>query len=140
MGATSRSHFQYQSQFTVNAGAKQADCSKLSLLTFTNLPVNQWNSARTTNAIERLHEEFKRRIKTQTVLGGLAEFERELIRARTGEGRARAIERGVKMGRKPKLTAHQRQEALQRMNAGETTRAIARTYNISHSTISRLVA
>jgi DNA invertase Pin-like site-specific DNA recombinase len=43
-----------------------------------------------------------------TVLGGLAEFERELIRARTGEGRARAVARGVKMGRKPKLTPHQR--------------------------------
>ena len=42
-----------------------------------------------------------------TVLGGLAEFERELIRARTGEGRARAKARGVKMGRKPKLTPHQ---------------------------------
>ena len=38
------------------------------LLTFTRLPVEQWKSARTTNAIERLHLEFKRRIKTQTVL------------------------------------------------------------------------
>jgi DNA invertase Pin-like site-specific DNA recombinase len=43
-----------------------------------------------------------------TVLGGLAEFERELIRARTGEGRERAKARGVKMGRRPKLTDHQR--------------------------------
>jgi DNA invertase Pin-like site-specific DNA recombinase len=42
-----------------------------------------------------------------TVLGGLAEFERDLIRARTGEGRARAVARGVKMGRKPKMTPHQ---------------------------------
>jgi putative transposase len=38
------------------------------LFTFTRLPASQWKSARTTNAIERLHEEFKRRIKTQTVL------------------------------------------------------------------------
>ena len=38
------------------------------LFTFTRLPVGQWKSARTTNAIERLHEEFKRRIKTQTLL------------------------------------------------------------------------
>jgi putative transposase len=38
------------------------------LFTFTRLPLSQWKSARTTNAIERLHEEFKRRIKTQTVL------------------------------------------------------------------------
>jgi putative transposase len=38
------------------------------LFSFTRLPASQWRSARTTNAIERLHEEFKRRIKTQTVL------------------------------------------------------------------------
>jgi putative transposase len=38
------------------------------LFTFTRLPPPQWRSVRTTNAIERLHEEFKRRIKTQTVL------------------------------------------------------------------------
>jgi DNA invertase Pin-like site-specific DNA recombinase len=47
-----------------------------------------------------------------TVLGGLAEFERELIRARTGEGRKRAKERGVRFGRPRKMTPHQRQEAL----------------------------
>jgi DNA invertase Pin-like site-specific DNA recombinase len=73
-----------------------------------------------------------------TVLGGLAEFERELIRARTGEGRARAVARGVRLGRKPKLTAHQRQEALHRRKNGELVREIARSYNVSHSTISRL--
>ena len=38
------------------------------LFAFVRLPPSQWKSARTTNAIERLHEEFKRRIKTQTVL------------------------------------------------------------------------
>jgi putative transposase len=38
------------------------------LFAFTRLPPSQWRSARTTNCIERLHEEFKRRIKTQTVL------------------------------------------------------------------------
>ena len=42
-----------------------------------------------------------------TVLGGLAEFERELIKIRTGEGRERAKRAGVKMGRKPKLSPHQ---------------------------------
>jgi len=73
-----------------------------------------------------------------TVLGGLAEFERELIRARTGEGRERAKARGVKMGRRPKLTDHQKREALKRRDAGEPMREIARTYNVSHSTISRL--
>jgi DNA invertase Pin-like site-specific DNA recombinase len=75
-----------------------------------------------------------------TVLGGLAEFERELIRARTGEGRARAVARGVKMGRKPKLTAHQQREAIKRREKGEPMREIARSYNVSHSTISRLTA
>jgi DNA invertase Pin-like site-specific DNA recombinase len=75
-----------------------------------------------------------------TVLGGLAEFERELIRARTGEGRARAKARGVHMGRKPKLTPHQRQEALRRKASGEAVREIARSYNVHNSTISRLGA
>jgi DNA invertase Pin-like site-specific DNA recombinase len=75
-----------------------------------------------------------------TVLGGLAEFERELIRTRTGEGRARAKARGVRMGRPPKLTPHQVKEALRRRDAGEPMRDIARTYNVSHSTISRLGA
>jgi DNA invertase Pin-like site-specific DNA recombinase len=73
-----------------------------------------------------------------TVLGGLAEFERELIRARTGEGRERAKARGVKMERRPKLTDHQKREALKCRDAGEPMREIARTYNVSNSTISRL--
>jgi len=73
-----------------------------------------------------------------TVLGGLAEFERELIRARTGEGRQRAKDRGVRLGRKPKLTAHQKREALARRNAGEPLAEIARSYDVHHSTISRL--
>jgi DNA invertase Pin-like site-specific DNA recombinase len=74
-----------------------------------------------------------------TVLGGLAEFERDLIRARTGEGRERAKARGVKMGRKPKLTPHQTREAIKRRDEDEeTVREIARTYNVHHSTISRL--
>jgi DNA invertase Pin-like site-specific DNA recombinase len=75
-----------------------------------------------------------------TVLGGLAEFERELIRARTGEGRKRAVANGVKMGRKPKLTPHQIKEALRRREAGEPMREIGRSYNVSHSTISRLAS
>src|SRR5262245_54111815 len=75
-----------------------------------------------------------------TVLGGLAEFERELIRARTGEGRKRAQERGVRFGRPRKLTAHQRDEALQRLRQGETQADIARTYNVDPATISRLAA
>jgi DNA invertase Pin-like site-specific DNA recombinase len=74
-----------------------------------------------------------------TVLGGLAEFERDLIRARTSEGRERAKARGVKLGRKPKLTDHQKREAIRRRDVdGEPVREIARSYNVSHSTISRL--
>src|ERR1700746_1363465 len=74
-----------------------------------------------------------------TVLGGLAEFERDLIRARTGEGRERAKARGVKLGRKPKLTAHQMREAIRRRDVeGDTLADIARTFNVSRSTISRL--
>jgi DNA invertase Pin-like site-specific DNA recombinase len=73
-----------------------------------------------------------------TVLGGLAEFERSLILARTGEGRSRAMARGVKFGRKPKLTAYQVAEAIRRRDAGEPLCEIGRSYNVSHSTISRL--
>jgi len=75
-----------------------------------------------------------------TILGGLAEFERELILSRTSEGRERAKARGVRLGRKPKLTAHQRREALERRAAGEVLTEIARTFAVSHSTISRLRA
>jgi DNA invertase Pin-like site-specific DNA recombinase len=75
-----------------------------------------------------------------TVLGGLAEFERSLIAARTGEGHKRAQERGVRFGRPRKLPAHQRQEVLQRIAAGETQADVARLLNVSPPTISRLAA
>ena len=51
-----------------NTDAPSLDEAGDRLFTFTRLPPTQWKSARTTNAIERLHGEFKRRIKTQTVL------------------------------------------------------------------------
>jgi DNA invertase Pin-like site-specific DNA recombinase len=74
-----------------------------------------------------------------TVLGGLAEFEKELIRARTSEGRARAKANGKSLGRPHKLTPHQRREAIRRRDHGdETVRYIARSYDVHHSTISRL--
>jgi len=74
-----------------------------------------------------------------TVLGGLAEFERDLIRTRTGEGRARAVARGQKMGRPPKLTPHQQREAMKRRDRGEESLTeIGRSYNVSAATISRL--
>ena len=66
-----------------------------------------------------------------TVLGGLAEFERELIRARTGEGRARAASNGVNLGRKPTLTPHQRREAIKRVNAEKKRSARSRAATMS---------
>jgi DNA invertase Pin-like site-specific DNA recombinase len=73
-----------------------------------------------------------------TVLAGLAEFERELIRARTGEGRERAKAEGRKMGRPHKLTPHQQREARERKNRGESLSSIARSFNVHHATIGRL--
>ena len=72
------------------------------------------------------------------VLGALAEFERSMILARTAEGRKRAQDRGVRFGRKPKLSRFQIEEALARRSAGEALTEIGRTYGVSHSTISRL--
>jgi DNA invertase Pin-like site-specific DNA recombinase len=73
-----------------------------------------------------------------TVLGGLAEFERSLILARTSEGRSRAKARGVHMGRPSALNRDQQREALARREAGEALTDIARTFEVSHTTISRL--
>ena len=75
-----------------------------------------------------------------TVLGGLAEFERELIRARTDDGRKRAKARGVRFGRPKALTPHQRREALQRLAEGAVQADLARSYGVSQATISRLAA
>jgi DNA invertase Pin-like site-specific DNA recombinase len=74
------------------------------------------------------------------ILGAIGEFERELIRSRTTEGRKRAMGRGVKFGRKPKLSRFQIAEALARREAGEALTEIGRAYGVSHSTISRLQA
>lgn len=73
-----------------------------------------------------------------TILGGLAEFERELIKARTAEGRERAKSRGVRMGRKPKLTPHQQLEIRKRKAEGQSVRELGRSYNVSPNTISRI--
>jgi DNA invertase Pin-like site-specific DNA recombinase len=73
-----------------------------------------------------------------TVLGGLAEFERELIRTRTAEGRARAVARGVRLGRRPKLNQEQRLQACAMRVAGDEVKAIAKVFKVSGSTISRL--
>jgi DNA invertase Pin-like site-specific DNA recombinase len=72
------------------------------------------------------------------LLAGIAEFERELIRERTGDGRKRAMAAGVKFGRKRKLNDFQRAEAVRRRDAGERLADIANSYAVDISMISRL--
>jgi len=72
-----------------------------------------------------------------TILGGLAEFERELIRARTGEGRQRAQARGVRFGRPGKLTSADRRAIRDRLQRGETQVSIAKAFGVHEATISR---
>ncbi|HJX95294.1 MAG TPA: helix-turn-helix domain-containing protein [Candidatus Acidoferrum sp.] len=73
------------------------------------------------------------------VLGGLADVERDLIRTRTAEGRSRAQKRGQRMGRKPKLTDEQQDEARKRRAQGATLAELARSYHVGKSTIARLM-
>jgi DNA invertase Pin-like site-specific DNA recombinase len=72
------------------------------------------------------------------MLGVAAKLERRRIAERTARGRADAKAKGVKFGRKPSLTPHQQQEARKRLAEGETQRSVARSYNVSQATISRL--
>jgi DNA invertase Pin-like site-specific DNA recombinase len=74
------------------------------------------------------------------ILGVASRLERTRIVERTAHGRATAKAQGVRFGRKPKLTVHQQREAAARVAAGEPQRAVARTYNVSQSTIARLPA
>ncbi len=76
---------------------------------------------------------------TLAMLGGLAAFEPGLICARTTEGPPRAVVRGVKLGRLPKMISQQAKEASRRVDAGECSRNIARNYNVFNSMIARLV-
>ena len=72
------------------------------------------------------------------VLGAVAEFEASLIRERTSAGRVRAKANGVRFGRPFKLSIYQRAEAVKRRANGETLTAIARSYGVAISMISRL--
>jgi DNA invertase Pin-like site-specific DNA recombinase len=74
-----------------------------------------------------------------TILGGLAEFERSLIATRTGEGRKRAMEAGIRFGRPRRLTPQQQAEVAHRIAAGETRAAVAKLYNVNATTIGRSV-
>jgi DNA invertase Pin-like site-specific DNA recombinase len=73
-----------------------------------------------------------------TLLAAIAEFERDLIKERTGDGRKRAMANGIKFGRKRKLSDFQRQEAIRRRANGETLAEIAKSYAVDVSMISRL--
>ena len=71
-------------------------------------------------------------------LSAMAEDERHRILKRANDSRASARKRGVRFGRKPKLTDHQQAEALKRLAAGESCRAIGKTMGVHHATIARL--
>ena len=73
------------------------------------------------------------------MLGVFAKLERRRIKKRTARGRADAKANGVKFGRKPNLTPHQKREAIKRRDReGETLSSIGRSYNVSAATIGRL--
>ena len=72
------------------------------------------------------------------MLGAAAKLERRRIIERTARARAGTKANGVKFGRKPSLTPHQQQEARKRIDAGDTEHCVARSYNVSQATISRL--
>src|ERR1700688_550070 len=73
-----------------------------------------------------------------TLLAAIAEFERDLIRERTGDGRKRAMSNGVKFGRKRKLSDYHGNEALKRRHARESFSESAQSYGVAISMISRL--
>jgi DNA invertase Pin-like site-specific DNA recombinase len=72
-----------------------------------------------------------------TVLGGLAEFERSLIMARTQAGIQRAKDRGVTFGRPTKLNSKQRRMIAERYSAAETAEALAREFEVGEATVWR---
>ena len=75
-----------------------------------------------------------------TVFAGIAEFERDLIRERTGRGRIEAKKRGVRFGRPNKLTPEQKSLALELIQNNKSVSEIARTFGVNRSTIYRLSA
>ena len=72
------------------------------------------------------------------LLSGLAEEERHRIHRRASEGRIAAVKRGIRLGRKFKLSDHQQAEALKRLAKGESCRSIAKTMGCHHATVARL--
>ncbi len=74
-----------------------------------------------------------------TVFAGIAEFERELIRQRTDEGRQAAMRRGVTFGRPPKLRPDQRELVSRLLREGRSVSEVARTFNVHPATIYRCI-
>jgi DNA invertase Pin-like site-specific DNA recombinase len=111
------------------------------LIGYARVSTQQQDLARQTKALRRLGCAV---IYSDTASGksmaGRPQLERLRIIKRTHEGRQIARAKGVRMGRKPKLTPHQIKEAWQRLAKGERTRDLAKSYGVSVSTISRLVA
>ena len=103
-------------------------------------PVNTRRSPRSFSAQTLLTRWRHTRRRATRLATGPSLWQRHLIPSRTDEGRVRAKARGVRFGRRPKLTAHQQAEALARVAQGETLTAIARgAINVSaYLTISRL--
>ncbi len=75
-----------------------------------------------------------------TIFAGIAEFERDLIRERTGSGREHAMTRGVTFGRPRKMSPEQRELALRLIGEGKSVQEIARTFQVDRTTIYRLQA
>jgi DNA invertase Pin-like site-specific DNA recombinase len=75
-----------------------------------------------------------------TIFAGIAEFERDLIRERTGAGRADAQKRGVRFGRPKKMNADQRNLAQRLLKEGKSVREVARTFSVHPATLYRVLA
>jgi hypothetical protein len=100
--------------------------------------LTSWSGPRSAHLAILCLTPLHRRGGCSTLLAAIAEFERDLIRERTGDGRKRAMTNGVKFCRKPKLSEYQRDEAIKRREAGETLAEIAKSYAVDVSMISRL--
>jgi DNA invertase Pin-like site-specific DNA recombinase len=74
-----------------------------------------------------------------TIFGGIAEFERDLIRERTGAGRTDAHTRGVRFGRPLKMNEDQRKLAKRLVKEGKSVREIARTFSVHPATLYRIL-
>jgi DNA invertase Pin-like site-specific DNA recombinase len=75
-----------------------------------------------------------------TIFAGIAEFERDLIRERTGAGRREAQRRGVRFGRPRKMNAEQQELARRLLKEGQSVRQVARTFSVHPATLYRILA